>query len=79
MLEYEAEKLLVMFFGVLLILKNCWSNISSWIMAEFMHVKVVKKMKEVIVASNYFALTCNQVTTIDNVSWISMHAYMMVD
>jgi hypothetical protein len=48
-------------------------------MAEFMHVKVVKKVKEVIVASNYFALTCNKITTIDNVSWISMHAYMMVD
>jgi len=79
MLEYEAQKPLFMFLGVLLMLKNCWSNISSWIMAEFMHVKVVIKKKESIVASNYFALTCNEVTTIDNVSWISMHAYMVVD
>jgi ribosomal protein L30E len=42
-------------------------------MVEFMHVKVV------IVASNYFALTSDEITTIDNVSWISVHAYMIVD
>ncbi len=57
----------------LLMLKTCWSNIYSWIMVEFMHVKVV------IVASNYFALTSDEITTIDNVSWISVHAYMIVD
>jgi hypothetical protein len=44
-----------------------------------MHVKVVKKMKEMIVASNYFVLTCDEATTIDDVSWIGMHAYMMVE
>jgi hypothetical protein len=48
-------------------------------MVEFMHVKVVKKTKEVIVRSNYFALTSDDVTTINNVSWKSMHAYMTVD
>ncbi len=60
-------------------LKSRWSNIFSWIIAEFMHVKVVKKRKEVIVASNYFAITCDELTTINNVSWLSVHAYMMVD
>jgi hypothetical protein len=29
--------------------------------------------------SNCLALTYNEITTIDNVSWINVHAYMMVD
>jgi len=48
-------------------------------MVEFMHVKVVIKAEEVIVASNYFAITCDEIITIDNVIWISVHAYMIVD
>jgi hypothetical protein len=79
MLEYEVQKPFLMFLGFLLMLKNHWSNIYSWIMVEFMHVKVMKKLKEVIVTSNYFSLTCDEVTTIDNVSWINVHAYMTID
>jgi hypothetical protein len=36
--------------------KNHWSNIASWIMVEFMYNKVVRKLKDMIVVSNYLAL-----------------------
>jgi hypothetical protein len=32
-----------------------------------------------ITTSHCLALTCNEITTIDNVSWINVHAYVMVD
>jgi hypothetical protein len=47
-------------------------------MAEFMHDEVVKKVKEMIMTSSHLALIC-KVTTIDNVNYMSVHAYMMVD
>jgi hypothetical protein len=56
MLEYEAQNLLSKFLGVLLMPKNHWSNIVSYIMVALMYNKLVRKLKEVVVASNYLTL-----------------------
>jgi hypothetical protein len=56
MLEYEAQKPLSKFLGMPLMPKNHWSNIASWIIVKFTYIKVVKKLKDVIVASNYLVL-----------------------
>jgi hypothetical protein len=56
MLEYEAQKLLSKFLGVLLMPKNHWSNIVTYIMVALMYNKLVRKLKEVVVASNYLTL-----------------------
>jgi hypothetical protein len=44
-----------------------------------MHKQVIKKVKEVITSSKYLALSCDEVTTIDNQSWISIHSYIGQD
>lgn len=48
-------------------------------MMEFMYAKV----KDVIIThvknSNYMALTHDEVTSIDNGSWIFIHVYMVQD
>jgi hypothetical protein len=36
--------------------KNHWSNIASWIMVKFMYNKVVRKLKDVTIASNSLEL-----------------------
>jgi hypothetical protein len=57
MLEYKVQKPLSKFSGMPLMPKNHWSNVTSWVMVEFMYNKIVRKLKDVIVASNY--LDCN--------------------
>ncbi len=52
----KFRKPLFKFSGMPLMPKNHWLNIPSWIMVEFMYNKVVRKLKDVIVASNYLAL-----------------------
>ncbi len=59
--------------------KNHWSDYASWVMAECLHKQVIKKMKEVVACSKYLAFSCDEVSTIDNQSWISIHYYVVQD
>jgi len=40
---------------------------------------MIKNMKEVVASSRYLSLFCDEVTTIDNQSWISIHSYVVQD
>jgi hypothetical protein len=44
-----------------------------------MHVEVLNRVKEVIAISIYLVLILDEITTIDNSSWINVGAYLMVD
>ena len=46
-------------------------------MAEFMYAEVRTAISRVLVGANYVVLTCDEVSTIDNGSWISIHAYVV--
>jgi len=59
--------------------KNHWNDFIGWVMVECLHKKMIKNMKEVVAGSKYFALSCDEVTTIDNQSWISIHYYVVQD
>jgi hypothetical protein len=48
-------------------------------MVECMHKQVIKRVKEVIANSKYLALSCDEVTTVDNRSWISIYSYIAQD
>jgi hypothetical protein len=48
-------------------------------MVECRHKQVIKKVKEDITSSKYLALSCDEVTMIDNQSWISIHSYIVQD
>ncbi len=51
----------------------------GWIIDECMHKQVIKRVKEIMASSKYLALFCDEVITIDNQSWISIHSYVVED
>ena len=77
MLEYESRAALYEFLNVPNFPRMHWSNNSGWIMAEFMYSEVRAAILRVFAIANYVALTCDEVSTIDNGSWISIHAYVV--
>ena len=48
-------------------------------MAESLFNVVQKRTKLVVSDSNFISLSCDEVITIDNQSWISIHVYVLVD
>ena len=46
-------------------------------MAELMYFEVRTAILRVLASANYVALTCDEVSTVDNRSWISIHAYVV--
>ena len=77
MLEYEALQLLSEFLEVPKIPKCHWSDNASWSMAEAMYAQVLNKTQMIKLATRYIALSCDEVSFIDNLNWISVHAYVM--
>ena len=56
-----------------------WTEGSGWEMAESLFNVVQARTKEVVSTAPYFSITCDEVTTLDNQSWISMHVYTIQD
>jgi hypothetical protein len=79
MLEVEALKSFFSFLNVPLLLKHHFSDSTKWVMAKCMHKQVPKKNLKVIASSKYLALSCDEVTMIENQSWISIHSYVVQD
>jgi hypothetical protein len=77
MVKYEKKKVLYSFIGVPKNPKMYWLDSSSWIMVEFMYAQVTNAIMVVVSIANHVALTCDEVSTMDNKSWISIHAYLM--
>jgi hypothetical protein len=77
MLEYKSGAALYEFLNVPNFPRMHWSKNSGWIMADFMYVEVRNAISRVLVSANYVTLTCAEVSTIDNGSWISIHAYVV--
>jgi hypothetical protein len=48
-------------------------------MVEAMHDFVLTSTKAIMQAINYFFMNVNEVTTLDNWQWISVHVYVMKD
>jgi hypothetical protein len=59
--------------------KKHWSLSSMWGMAEAMHHVFRMKVKEFLLAARFIAMSADEVTSVDNASWISIHAYVVVD
>jgi hypothetical protein len=45
-------------------------------MVEAMHNIVLQAIKECVQKTKFISLNCDEVTTIDNQSWLSMHVYV---
>jgi hypothetical protein len=48
-------------------------------MAESLFNIVLARTKEVVSKTHYFSITCDDVTTLDNQYWISIHVYTIQD
>jgi hypothetical protein len=79
MLEYESLKELFTFLKMPNLSKKHWGDNAGWMIAEYLHKQVMVKSREVLSAAKYLAITCDEVTTLDNQSWISIHAYCLQD
>jgi hypothetical protein len=56
-----------------------WTEGSGWEMAESLFNIVQARTKEIVSTAPYFSITCDEVTTLDNQSWISVHVYTIQD
>jgi hypothetical protein len=74
MSQYESFEPLLSFLDVSNMPHMHWSDSSGWIMAEFMYDVVKEEIKVEVHAASYVVLICDETTTVDNGSWISIHA-----
>jgi hypothetical protein len=56
-----------------------WTEGSGWEMTESLFNIVQARTKKVVSTALYFSITCDEVTTLDNQSWISIHVYTIQD
>ncbi len=48
----------------------------GWEMVDCIHMHVLKLSKEALGFVGYVALTTNEMTNVDNQSWVLVHGYM---
>lgn len=76
MINFQAIEELFNDFKVLDLPKKHQSNNSRWDMVEYMS-KVVKMVQSMVLATNFIWLSVDEVTIVDNQSWLYMHGYMV--
>jgi hypothetical protein len=77
MLEYETMYDLFASFKVLNNPNMHWSNSFSSTLVEFMYQQVQKAIIQTIQSAQFLACSYDEVTTIDNGSWICVYAYVV--
>ncbi len=75
MLEYESLYELFKSLNVPNNLSMHWSNTSGSTLAKFMHIQVQEAIVKAIQIARFITILCDEVTTIDNGSWICIQAY----
>lgn len=77
LLEYESQAKLYNFLQVPNTPQKHWSNSNGWVMAELISVmydEVKDAIKKEISYARFIAMSADEVTTVDNSSWILVHA-----
>jgi hypothetical protein len=77
MLEYESHKDLLHFLILEENPKMHWIDNFGWAMVQQMHGIILEATKFVVGVAQYLSLTCDEVSTTDNQSWLSIHAYVV--
>jgi len=76
MTNFESMSKLLHFFDVKNFPKTHWSNTSGWEMTSCMHDLVVNKTKTLVDVFR-FSFSCDEMTTSNQQSWVSIHAYIV--
>jgi hypothetical protein len=53
-----------------------WYDIVGWVLTKFMYMQVQDTIVKAIQSIRFITCSYDEVTTIDNGSWICVHAYM---
>jgi hypothetical protein len=77
MVDYGTSRSMLQFLGVPKLAKRHWNDVAGWILAECMFRQVEAKSLEMVKSARFISISCNEVTSIDNGSWISIHAYVV--
>jgi hypothetical protein len=76
---YESLERLYEFLDVPNLPRMHWCDSSGWQMAEFLYAQVRDAIKVQCSSAPFLALTCDETTSCDNGSWMSIHAYICQD
>jgi hypothetical protein len=77
MLAYEAQKDLFDFLNLEESPKMHWTNNYGRVMAQHIHGIILEATQFAIGATQYLSLICDEVSIIDNQSWLLVHAYVV--
>jgi hypothetical protein len=75
MIDYEHMQDLFQMLKVKFVSKKHWFDMLSWAMVEFMHKLLLEATKATFVFATFIVINENEVTTIDNTQWLSIHLY----
>ena len=77
LVDYTALWPVLQFLHVPKLAKRHWSDSAGWMLVECMYRQVEVKALEKIRLAKFFSVSCDEVTSIDNGSWISIHYYVV--
>jgi hypothetical protein len=76
MVEYETLKPLHEYLMVKNMPKKHWNVAYEWEIGKHIHLQDLKALKVVVTRANYFLITYDEVTSIDN-QWLYVHIYVV--
>ena len=79
MIDYPSYRDILSFLDCPLIPFKHWSVSTGWGIAECLQSVVQNRVKAALAKCDFFSLTCNEVTTVDCQTWISIHVYVVKD
>jgi hypothetical protein len=77
--EFKASYKLLTFLEVPRMPQCNWSNNLGKEMAWYMYRQVMKKKIKMVQVINYFLVTYDQATMMDNGSWVNTHTHILQD
>jgi hypothetical protein len=77
MVDFSSIRPMLQFLAVPKLAKRHWSDGAGWVLAECIFRQVEAKALEMVRSARFISLSCDEVTSIDNGSWISIHCYVV--
>lgn len=75
--DYPEYKELLSFHGVPNFPNSHWSVSSGWEWATYMSEVIKEDLREIVNRSQFISLSLDEVTAIDNTSWVCIHVYVV--
>lgn len=75
MYDFEREQYLLRHLKLKSVPRKHWSETSGWEMAEHLHSCVLTALKLVVQNAKFVSISADEVTAVDNTSWIGVHVY----